>query len=348
MDTSLSQVCATQTPSNPTLNWVYEERLECRPWRRNRFYVHLLPTRGVSTSNLRILPHTWPGNPAYLELSGDRCNHLILPESDRDVGYGINCCTDRRALGNWSGVTCFHIHTKATILMLGFSCMIVNWLNIGCAVTILLLWAVVSTLRVYAVSNRDWRLAIGTLILGLVPVMINIVYNAKTSFAPPPDLSSHFCQVITKLSPSVSNLCNLLVGHFPIFIVVTWYNTYESYQHPTRTATRTSLSRQLFRDGTLYFVLLLGMNVTQLILVLSGIFMAFGTFITMMMSVLISRFILDIRQIRIDSPEAPESIGTIFSCEERPHLVQSRLSSMIFRPSSIPCEDDHAPWMLDT
>ncbi|KAI0946537.1 hypothetical protein AcW1_009976 [Taiwanofungus camphoratus] len=119
--------------------------------------------------------------------------------------------------------------------------------------------AVISALRVHAVTGRNWRLAVITLVLGLVPVGTNMFNAFRTSY------------LVTALSSSVFVCSNTSNDHFAsnkklliatriclivsdlIVVAVTWYNTHD-FMHPIQSHVKHSLAKLLTRDGTLYFL----------------------------------------------------------------------------------------------
>ncbi|KAI0916180.1 hypothetical protein AcV5_003188 [Taiwanofungus camphoratus] len=82
-----------------------------------------------------------------------------------------------------------------------------------------------------------------------------------------------------------------------IVVAVTWYNTHD-FMHPIQSHVKHSLAKLLTRDGTLYFLLLLMINIIHIILFTLNVFQDFAGFTAPISSILMSRFLLNIRQIR--------------------------------------------------
>ncbi|EKM50290.1 uncharacterized protein PHACADRAFT_201128 [Phanerochaete carnosa HHB-10118-sp] len=82
-----------------------------------------------------------------------------------------------------------------------------------------------------------------------------------------------------------------------IVLILTWIKTFRHWMNARRLTMKTSLTTCLLRDGTVYFVALLALNMTQLLtLNFSDTEMGLlSTLITTMPPILISRFIINLR-----------------------------------------------------
>ncbi|EED85770.1 predicted protein [Postia placenta Mad-698-R] len=168
----------------------------------------------------------------------------------------------------------------------------------------------VASLRVHAVSGRNWHLVLSVWLLGMVPVGTNIWSATQEIFlispffgcsgiAPFSEAISNMMVIITRTSVVVSDI--LVVG-------ATWY--YISHTSSVKTQlvrevweARPNLTTVMFRDGTLYFL---------------------------MSSILISRFLICIREAAERSTQAFSSQSLSFIHSQGDSNPQPWLSSAEF------------------
>ncbi|GJE99206.1 hypothetical protein PsYK624_154550 [Phanerochaete sordida] len=185
--------------------------------------------------------------------------------------------------------------------------------------------ALFSGLRVYALwsgsSLRYWFLFC-ILMLGFAPVWTNIFRWSRTAIiwegAP-----FNTCSVPADLSHEVTNayvsfvrvhLCYLLNGcnyRMVVFtrscaiavdvmvLVLTWIKTFQHWRQSRQVNHTTSVATLLLRDGTLYFLALLAMNVAQII-TFSESNETWGNFVDIFLQntppILVQRFMLNLRE----------------------------------------------------
>ncbi|TFY59207.1 hypothetical protein EVJ58_g5932 [Rhodofomes roseus] len=138
----------------------------------------------------------------------------------------------------------------------------------------LLLYAITpifSTLRVYAIAGRKWHFALATFLTGMVAVASNLVMTIAT----------RVCSIVSDL----------------LVIVVTWWRTYALKREADRLHMRASLATLLLRDGTIYFVAILVLNIVHIIFVLyNGNVVYVTIFLIPIPALLTSRFLLNLRR----------------------------------------------------
>ncbi|KAI0331799.1 hypothetical protein GY45DRAFT_1433703 [Cubamyces sp. BRFM 1775] len=191
--------------------------------------------------------------------------------------------------------------------------------------------AIFSTLRVYAIWNKDWRPALAVLLVGLcVPVanMYHYIPSVPGAFTWP----LYGCGEATPLSDvqlaefaivihSCAIAADLLV------LILTWVKTYQIKKLASILEADASFSTLILRDGSLYFGALLVLNVVDLIILQSNVlFDPLPVFIDVLTCILISRFMLNLRQIAgrgSDLPSASQLQAT------------SRFSSAWFSPDVV-------------
>lgn len=247
-----------------------------------------------------------------------------------------------------SGVTViFALNRWFTVgLAVSMLLLVPNWdTNIACeAVNILLpvfqlllsiIWAAFSALRVYAIGGREWRLALVTLTLGIVPIATNLASDVKTVY------TSIFVPSIGTLCndiPLLSNDANIillvltrscLIASDAIILVVTWLKTYRIKREADEVNVKTSIVTLLLRDGTIYFGVLLILNVLHLVLSLTNVFLDVTYFVTSLSSIIISRFLLNLRQIGLSGHDENQRPSFVHSVVPNSHISDIRFRSTI-------------------
>lgn len=177
-----------------------------------------------------------------------------------------------------------------------------------------------SATRVYAIGGRAWQLAIVTFALGLVPVGLNLFsdirYVYTTAYIPS---FGTVCNNIPLFSTS-TNVILLCVARASlitsdlIVLTVTWVKTYRIKQEAVEANMKTTTVTLLLRDGTFYFIVLLVINVLHLTLSLTNVFSDVTYFSTAMSSVIVSRFLLNLRQVHMEDnypDEQPSFVSSI-------------------------------------
>ncbi|GBE83894.1 hypothetical protein SCP_0509510 [Sparassis crispa] len=158
------------------------------------------------------------------------------------------------------------------------------------------IWAVFSGLRVYAVSSRNWYFTVPTVALGMVPVAANIYSLAKTSYAFVVVLPvlGHICQNTSYLT---SDFAILTIASDVIVLCVTWFNTYTIKRDADNANIKATIVTLLLRDGTFYFLCLLCLNIIAIVLDARTPYVYILYFVAPISSMLISRFLLNLRHI---------------------------------------------------
>ncbi|KIP03866.1 hypothetical protein PHLGIDRAFT_129899 [Phlebiopsis gigantea 11061_1 CR5-6] len=170
---------------------------------------------------------------------------------------------------------------------------------------------VFSALRIFAISGRNLKLFLVVLIQGLAPVFINAIITAhagvnfpfigpklvicQAAFVPPRPLAL-VCKSARSSAIAIASRVPVVISE-AIILVVTWKKTFYSRQNLLRARITTSLTQSLLRDGTLYFVVLLLLNVAQLVILSSVDSLEFiGPLLDTLPPILISRFIMNLRR----------------------------------------------------
>ncbi|KAI0078644.1 hypothetical protein K474DRAFT_1706364 [Panus rudis PR-1116 ss-1] len=168
--------------------------------------------------------------------------------------------------------------------------------------------AALSALRIYAIWNKDLRLALLVFIVALGVPGTNLYHFAKSKPAPWPapfvgcgedmaltdeQFAIGDCPVLS--SPTGSNV-DVLV------IVFTWIKTIGIKRVASSVNMKASLSTLLLRDGTIYFGTLLALHIAHFVtLETNVIWNPLPIFIDAITTILITRFILNLRTVFLTS-----------------------------------------------
>ncbi|KAI0919881.1 hypothetical protein AcW1_002980 [Taiwanofungus camphoratus] len=121
-----------------------------------------------------------------------------------------------------------------------------------------------------------------------------------------------------------------------IVLFVTWYHTYSIRKEACRTNIKTSLVSLLLRDGTVYFVVLLVLNLLQVITedVLKPVIKETADYLSIFVpaieSILISRFMMNLRQVYHTSDDDMPSLHLSSWHASSHHQPQSQTQSLEF------------------
>ncbi|KAI0667148.1 hypothetical protein C8Q78DRAFT_982484 [Trametes maxima] len=174
-----------------------------------------------------------------------------------------------------------------------------GYMDIVLALLPYFVWNVFSTLRVYAISGRNWLIAAFVAFFMLGPICANL-YNApllKPDNMPSPYNCSedNAVTVETHIKLTLISRLSIIVGDATV-LIVTWWKTYRLKKAADAARVRTSIVDLLLRDGTVYFATMLVLNVLHIVInfVLQISFM--GDIADVLVSILVSRFIMNLRE----------------------------------------------------
>ncbi|RDX51253.1 hypothetical protein OH76DRAFT_1481548 [Lentinus brumalis] len=162
-------------------------------------------------------------------------------------------------------------------------------------------WAAFAAMRAFALTARNWPLAVTVFLLGLVPYGINMVQYGKGltgimdqlvgCAVSTPGLSQEL-GVVTIVSRTTQIASDLLL------IAITW-RSLPRHVHGVRT---TSFGAVFFRHGMIYFIVMFVLNALHLALTLFSIDVVPSTpastvtiFTLPLTAILVSRFLLDLQ-----------------------------------------------------
>ncbi|EMD33637.1 hypothetical protein CERSUDRAFT_76360 [Gelatoporia subvermispora B] len=188
----------------------------------------------------------------------------------------------------------------------------VGFNNLFSALELLLftLWALFSGVRTYAVSGGSWLLTLPVVALDLVPVGMNAYgFFAAFWFAMVPGPGNEqICVSGSSVSQSAfvhleaiaTRAC--VMASDALVLIVTWYKTYSIKRNADQAGIQTPLASLLLRDGTMYFVVLLCLNILNIVgkwtngFAYASLF-SFPSLESRLSSIIISHFLLNLRQV---------------------------------------------------
>ncbi|KAI0660005.1 hypothetical protein C8Q70DRAFT_913775, partial [Cubamyces menziesii] len=180
-------------------------------------------------------------------------------------------------------------------------CYALAWIDVVLNLLPYFVWNAFSTMRVYAISGRDWRISALVCVLMLGPIISNI-YNIPFEFPvnmPPP----YGCSFDNSVSLATHAIVPLMAGD-AIVILVTWWKTYKLKKAADEARVTISLVDLLLRDGTIYFATMLVVNSLHIMMNYIVKISFLGDVADVITSILISRFIMNLRD--IDGKETGE------------------------------------------
>ncbi|KAJ3536623.1 hypothetical protein NM688_g6811 [Phlebia brevispora] len=180
----------------------------------------------------------------------------------------------------------------------------------------LVISAIFSALRVFAILNRAYIMAALVLLLGLCPVIISVFQNTLNVYHFVDDtVLGATCYATSNASPSTMLSCKRtrsypilgLTNIYVIAIVTTWIKTYHHVKQAASVGVNAGFGATLLQYGTLYFVVLFIADFMNVLnnLVPSVQSLNLATFVQTLPSIMISRFLINLRQ--VDSTESIEA-----------------------------------------
>ncbi|KAH9836082.1 uncharacterized protein C8Q71DRAFT_760471 [Rhodofomes roseus] len=159
-----------------------------------------------------------------------------------------------------------------------------------------------TSLRMYAVWSKDRRIFAGILFLGLVPIGVNMFYYTKVAFvvAPPPLVG---CADLVYMTPAAMGMFNCIfaITADTIVLILTCVKTFEIKRSFAAIRTKAKISvENLVQNRETSYVSLIQRDV-DLIAIKNQAFGSLPALTEVLTSILISRFLLDLRSIYLAS-----------------------------------------------
>ncbi|EKM50265.1 uncharacterized protein PHACADRAFT_201108 [Phanerochaete carnosa HHB-10118-sp] len=166
-----------------------------------------------------------------------------------------------------------------------------------------------SALRVFIIWDRSYIWSLVVFALSMIPFATNLhnAVESKYSFGIEPYVGATCIEepLFSARTDRIAKPSQYRIGYSTrssliladaIVLVLTWIKTFDSWKNARRADVRASLTTCLLRDGTIYFVLLVAINVAQMATDnASGEVSLVGVLMTTLPSVLINRFMINLR-----------------------------------------------------
>ncbi|KAJ3559717.1 hypothetical protein NM688_g175 [Phlebia brevispora] len=157
-----------------------------------------------------------------------------------------------------------------------------------------------SAMRVFALSGRSYLTAAVTFALGLASIALDFsLFNNLTY--------DYVCSISI-----AAVLCTIAADG--IAIVTTWYKTYRRVREASSLGVNIGFSATLLQYGTLYFIVVLIVNLADGLFVLVPTLQStnvFSAFVAVLPNIILSRFLINLRQ--ADRPDANSAALSHFS-----------------------------------
>jgi len=247
------------------------------------------------------------------------------------LAYDVLITIDREAAAIWgrkfSGVTVIFLNMRYITLISQFAivgvvvlpgvllpCEAASWLYYSTIIWSSIAATVFGAFRVWAIWGRHWILLTLVLLVGLVSAVLNLFVYTRLHIVSIPGTeplggcSSFFSlstDTLTRLSIA-GRACALAAD--AMVLIATWIKTWSIHRVIKSTSNDAGhsnmyLSRLLMRDGTIYFVVLLGLDISALVLDTTPnvIVNPIPSFINSFTAILLCRLILNLRSFNTDS-----------------------------------------------
>ncbi|KAI1794289.1 hypothetical protein LXA43DRAFT_996398 [Ganoderma leucocontextum] len=203
------------------------------------------------------------------------------------------------------------------------TCYIVTWLQAFTTSILIVIMSAIAAIRVFALWNRDWRLFAVVMIAGLFPAFTNLYFrSASAVFLAPSKL--YTCQSVPIAMSALTyenwSIATRVVSIFSdgMVVVLTWLKTYRVFVLTRGVAFRTNYSTLILRDGTLYFLAVCVLNVVAIVFVMDIGSNLLNDIIVTLSSILMSRFLLNLRNQRTRNERQSISITPSMALSSRP------------------------------
>ncbi|OCH90808.1 hypothetical protein OBBRIDRAFT_825716 [Obba rivulosa] len=195
-----------------------------------------------------------------------------------------------------------------------------------------IVWAVFSSVRVYAISGGTWWLAIIVFALSIVPFITNMYSDfaaGQTTLDTLPFLGVQCVAESTASGPLEiglvlsTRLCAITSD--TLILSITWYRTFSIKRTAYRNKIKSPLSTMLLKDGTIYFLVLLILNILTVVGDLTDFIDTVTYFSIPFQSIITTHFLLSLRQTAV-----VVTFGEDVSTRPDTSRLESRRSSIRF------------------
>ncbi|EKM50266.1 uncharacterized protein PHACADRAFT_201110 [Phanerochaete carnosa HHB-10118-sp] len=177
-----------------------------------------------------------------------------------------------------------------------------------------------SALRVFAIWDRSYSWSLVVFTLSMAPFATNLYQVVKSKYASVMDpLAGTTCIQERMFSMRMVGIRMFHVMYITrgslvladtIVLVLTWIKTFGHWKNARRLKMKVSLTTCLLRDGTMYFIALLAVNIAQILTYdSSGGISPMTMFVASLPSLFINRFIINLRAAGSETSDYSLHIG---------------------------------------
>ncbi|KAJ3554759.1 hypothetical protein NM688_g2940 [Phlebia brevispora] len=183
-----------------------------------------------------------------------------------------------------------------------------NFLDVFYELPVLIL-AVFSALRVFALLDRAYATAGCVFALGLVPVLVYFSYISTKSASSPIIMWTiqFWARHVTMITRYLPQRCSTTLAGLMcmmsadvIAVITTWMKTYRHVRQGTSIGMNVGFSTAILHFGTLYFVVLCVVNVADILILSIPAFQTadpMANFSNILPNIVLSRFLINLRQV---------------------------------------------------
>ncbi|EKM57621.1 uncharacterized protein PHACADRAFT_206512 [Phanerochaete carnosa HHB-10118-sp] len=171
-----------------------------------------------------------------------------------------------------------------------------------------------SALRVFAIWNRSYIWSLVVFALSMAPFVTNLIEATVSKYSSTTE--PFFGVVCIQKTPfSVQKTIVYITRSSPlvadtVVLILTWIKTFGHWRSARSVNIRVPLTTCLLRDGTLYFMSLLAINIAQLLTYnFPAGTSAVSAFITILPLLLVNRFMINLRTVNSEAPDYSLCVG---------------------------------------
>jgi len=239
-----------------------------------------------------------------------------------------------------------------------------NWTTVlGCRFSLILsripptllyvAWSLFSTLRVFSIARGAWPISVLVFLVSMIPTAYSLYDDAHASGFSVFIVSDSESLCVGDTSMSVANenqeryitACAFVAADLLVLAVTGW-KTYSIRKDAMSVGIKTPLATTLLRNGTMYFLGLLLLNVAQIALWASDADFDLSGIIQMFTSIALARFLLDLRGVAAHPPGYMEDLSEIHVATQ--HFSDVRFVSKIVGNMGADLDDSLATGTLDS
>ncbi|KAM5543473.1 hypothetical protein V8D89_002724 [Ganoderma adspersum] len=193
------------------------------------------------------------------------------------------------------------------------ACTVLTWVQAITTSMLIVVISAIAAVRIFALWSRDWRLFALIMIPGLFPALTNLYLRSVSAVVPVPSNLYTFRTVPTAMSALTYKNLSIAARVVSILadgtvVMLTWLKTYRIFVLTKGMALRTNYSTLILRDGTLYFLAVCVLNAIAIVYIMHTSSNLLNDIIVTLSSILMSRFLLNLRRHRTRSATGRQSM----------------------------------------